>query len=119
MTDKELHRLRREDLLQILISQQKQIEDLTAALESAEAALADRRIRLEQAGSIAEAALRLNGVFEAAQRAADEYVAEVKRRADAAATRSGAPPERPRTAGQAPVPAEEAPRGLSGRGRGR
>ena len=33
MTDKELRRLHREDLLQILIAQQKQIEDLSAALE--------------------------------------------------------------------------------------
>ena len=31
----------------------------------------------ESAGSIAEAALKLNGVFEAAQKAADQYVASV------------------------------------------
>lgn len=82
MTDKELQRLRREDLLQILISQQKQIQDLTEALDSAEAALKDRQIKLDNAGSIAEAALQLNGVFEAAQQAVDDYQAQARKRAD-------------------------------------
>ena len=55
MTDKELRRLHREDLLQILIAQQKQIEDLTAALEDSEKALQDRRVAIEESGSLAEA----------------------------------------------------------------
>lgn len=38
-----------------------------------------RVIELENAGSIAEAALRLNGVFEAAQKAAEQYLMNVKR----------------------------------------
>ena len=38
-----------------------------------------RMIELEDAGSIAEAALRLNGVFEAAQKAAEQYLMNVKR----------------------------------------
>ena len=33
-----------------------------------------RRIQLVEAGSIAEAALRLNGIFETAQKAADQYL---------------------------------------------
>ena len=84
MTDKELQRLRREDLLQILIGQQKQIQDLTEALENAETALADKQLKLENAGSIAEAALQLNGVFEAAQHAAEDYKAQVAAQADEA-----------------------------------
>lgn len=39
---------------------------------------ASREIELEEAGSIAEAALRLNGVFEAAQRAAEQYLVNVR-----------------------------------------
>ncbi len=39
----------------------------------------DRRIRLREAGSVAEAALRLNGVFEAAQKAADQYLENIER----------------------------------------
>lgn len=83
MTDKELRKLHREDLLQILISQQRQIDDLNAALADAEAALNDKKIGLEESGSIAEAALRLSGVFESAQQAVDRYTEEMRARADA------------------------------------
>ena len=37
-----------------------------------------REIELREAGSIAEAALRLNGVFEAAQKAADQYLYNIR-----------------------------------------
>jgi serine phosphatase RsbU (regulator of sigma subunit) len=83
MTDKELRKLHREDLLQILISQQRQIDELNAAMEESEAALNDKKIALEESGSIAEAALRLSGVFTAAQDAADRYTEEMRERADA------------------------------------
>ena len=83
MTDKELRRLHREDLLQILIAQQKQIEDLTAALEDSEKALNDKKIAIEESGSLAEAALKLNDVFTSAQQAADMYVNETRERIDA------------------------------------
>ena len=83
MTDKELRRLRREDLLQILIGQQRQIEELTQALEDSEKALQDRRIAIEESGSIAEAALRLNDVFAKAQEASDHYIEENRLRIDA------------------------------------
>ena len=36
--------------------------------------MADRRIRLDKAGSIAEAALQINEVFQAAQDACDQYM---------------------------------------------
>ena len=84
MTDRELRKLRRDDLLQILIDQQRQIDEMSEALERAEAALKDRRIAVQEAGSVAEAALKLNGLFEAAQAAADQYAAEMRSRADEA-----------------------------------
>lgn len=83
MTDKELRRLRRDDLLQILLTQQRQIDEMTAQAQRNEAALADRNIAIEEAGSVAEASLRLNGVFEAAQSAADQYREQMTQRADA------------------------------------
>ena len=82
MTDKELRRLRRDDLLQILISQQRQIDELTVSLEQAQGELGKRNIAIEEAGSVAEAALRLNGVFEAAQASVDQYTQEMRDRAD-------------------------------------
>lgn len=42
--------------------------------------LLDRELKVEKAGSIAEAALLLSDVFSSAQAAADTYVAEIKRR---------------------------------------
>ena len=70
MTDKDLKRLRRDELLEMLIAQSKRTDQLQAELDAARAQLASRAIVLEEAGSIAEAALRINGVFEAAQAAA-------------------------------------------------
>jgi len=82
MTDKELRKLHRDDLLQILINQQRQIDDLNASLERAKEKLDQRDIAVAEAGNIAEAALRLNGVFEAAQASADQYVEQMSARAD-------------------------------------
>ena len=100
MTDKELRRLRREDLLQILIEQQRQIDEMGQALERAEASLKDRSIVVEQAGSVADAAMKLNGVFEAAQAAADQYVQEMRARADAALADAQARAEKDRRTAQ-------------------
>ena len=74
MTDKELQRLRRSELLEILLAQQKQIDSLKKELADANEQLAERKIVIEKSGSIAEAALKLNGIFEATQRAADQYL---------------------------------------------
>lgn len=74
MNERELKKLSRADLLELLIEQVKENERLTVRLAEKEAQLQERRITLEKAGSIAEAALALNGVFAAAQAAADQYL---------------------------------------------
>ena len=78
MTDKEFRRLRREDLIEIIYALQKSQAQLQEENEKLQSQLAERRLRLEQAGSIAQAALALNGVFDAAQQAADQYLAEIR-----------------------------------------
>ena len=83
MTDKELHRLRRDDLLQILINQQRQIDELNAQLQSEQEALNNRNIAIQESGTLAEALVKLNSVCEAAQGAADEYQRQMRERADA------------------------------------
>lgn len=82
MTDRELKKLSRAELLELLLQQSKEIECLQAQLQRAREILSSREIRLQTAGSIAEAALALNGVFEAAQRAADQYLENVRRLAE-------------------------------------
>lgn len=78
MTDKELRRLNRRQLLEMLIAAAEENEHLRSALEQAQAEVNSRRILLEHSGSMAEAALRLNGVFEAADRAARQYLTNVQ-----------------------------------------
>lgn len=73
MTDKELRKLSRGDLMQILLEQSKEIQALRDELAKKEAALEDKRILIENSGSIAEAALKLNGIFEAAEAACKQY----------------------------------------------
>ncbi len=77
MTDKELKKLKRAELLEMLLEQTKKVESLQAELELKNKELENRRIMIEKAGSIAEASLRLNEVFEAAQKAADQYLENV------------------------------------------
>ncbi|MGM9550200.1 MAG: DNA repair protein [Faecousia sp.] len=78
MTDKELRRLSRSELLGMLIAQMEENERLRDELDQARAELKSRRIVLSRAGSIAEAALRLNEVFEAADNAANQYLENVR-----------------------------------------
>jgi cell division septum initiation protein DivIVA len=92
MTDYDLKRMNRGDLVEIIYQYQsreqeytKKIDELTAQLEERKikidaltAQLEERRIKIEKAGSIAEAALSLNHIFETAQTAADQYTEEVR-----------------------------------------
>lgn len=80
MTDEELRKLKRADLLELLVAQGKENEALQEKLRQAEAALWDRQIQLDEAGNIAEAALRLSGVFEAAQQASDQYLESIRKK---------------------------------------
>lgn len=73
MTQKELKKLSRNDLLQMLLEQSRELEALKQKFAATKAALRDKQIIINEAGSIAEAALQLNGVFEAAQAACQQY----------------------------------------------
>ncbi len=77
-----LRNLSKLQLLELLARQEREIQSLREELAKREEELEHRAIVAQEAGSIAEAALRLSGVFEAAQRAADQYLAGVKQRAE-------------------------------------
>ena len=79
MTNKELRRLSRSELLEMLIAQTEENSQLKIRLELAEVQLRDRRIEIDKAGSLAEAALSLNGVFQAAEAAAQQYLDNIQR----------------------------------------
>lgn len=79
MTDKDLKKLSRKQLLELLLTQTERADQLEQELAILRAKLEDRTVGMSESGSIAEAALRLNGVFEAAQAAADQYLENIKR----------------------------------------
>jgi hypothetical protein len=81
MTEKELLKLKRSEMLEIMLAQSKEIDSLREQLAEAEEKLASRRIAIKESGSIAEASLKLTQIFEEAQKAADLYVDNVKRQA--------------------------------------
>lgn len=110
MTDKELQKLGRRELLQLLLDQAKEAERLGRMLKETDEQLKQMeegyerlRDRLDHkdaqihelrealetergkhetsvvdVGNLAEAALKLNGIFDAAQRAADQYLQSVR-----------------------------------------
>ena len=78
MTEKELRRLSRTDLLELLLAQRKENEQLRCILDETQSQLADRTIKIDNAGSIAEASLQLSGIFAAAQESCQHYVDNVK-----------------------------------------
>lgn len=84
MTERELKRLRRADLLELFLEERRENEQLRRELEEVRGQLADRNIRAERFGSLAEAALALSGVFESAQEACDLYLENIRRTNQAA-----------------------------------
>lgn len=77
MTDRELKKLSRTQLLEMLLAQSREVAKLRGELQNAQQALENRKIQMEEAGNIAVAALKMNGVFEAAQAAAEQYLQSV------------------------------------------
>ena len=78
MTEKELRRLSRTDLLKLLLAQRKENEQLRCILDETQSQLADRTIKIDNAGSIAEASLQLSGIFTAAQDSCQYYLDNIK-----------------------------------------
>lgn len=78
VTDRELQRLSRADLLEMLIEVSEELNSTKEKLQQAEADLKKREIIIDRAGSIAEASLQLNGVFEAAEAAGAQYMENIR-----------------------------------------
>ena len=78
MTPKELRRLRRSDLMEMLLQLSRENLQLRQDLEDARQQLQEKHIIIEEAGSLADAVLRLNGIFEAAQAACDQYEENIR-----------------------------------------
>ena len=78
MTDKEFKRLNRSELIDIIYQLQLTQEQLTEENRKLKEELAEKRIRMRQAGNIAEASLAICNVMESAQEAASLYLEEIR-----------------------------------------
>ena len=78
MTDSALKKLRRPQLLELLLAVTQENEALKRENAELTRRLNEKTITIQNAGSIAEASLRLSGVFEAAQSAADRYLRSIQ-----------------------------------------
>lgn len=84
MTGNDAKKLKRGELLELLIEQTEENQRLTKAIKRLEEQLAQRVILMEEAGSIAEAALGLSKVFDQAQDAADRYLESIRQKEEEA-----------------------------------
>ena len=87
MKEKDLRRLKRVELLDMLIeqgrlvdAQAEEIKKLKEECEELNRKLEDRKVSLEKAGSLAEASLKIAKVFLAAEDAAKIYLENLKER---------------------------------------
>lgn len=99
MTDKELKKLNRLELLELLVAQGKDLEacqnrlaEKDAEIERVKAQVTDASMQIDrlqmklktrtidetQPGNLADAAMEISGLFEAAQKTADEYIRKLK-----------------------------------------
>lgn len=77
VNQKEIRKMSRRDLLEILVLQSQKIDELEEELKRAKELLESKQIMISETGSIAEASLKLNKVFETAQQAADQYLENI------------------------------------------
>ena len=81
MTEKELKKLNRYQLLELLVIQTERADQLQERVDKLEAKLQEQKFKFSKLGSIAEATVHVNKVFEASQNAADMYLESARQQA--------------------------------------
>ena len=76
---KELKKLSRKELVDIIYHMKKNEEELRQEIATLQDQLQEKRIRVSMAGSIAEAAMDITKIFSTAQLTADLYLREIER----------------------------------------
>lgn len=75
-----LDKLKKKELLEIMLAQGEEIDALRARVTELEAQLADRELQFQNIGSIAEASLQVTDIFKEAEKAAAIYLENIRRR---------------------------------------
>lgn len=78
MSNQNLKKLKRVELLQLLVDQMKENDALRSENRQLLKKLEDRKLAVRNCGSLAEAALQVNGVFAAAEEAAKQYLDNIQ-----------------------------------------
>lgn len=73
MEKNKLRKISKKELLEIMLNQAKRIKELENELSITKEELTTRKIDIKESGSLADASLKLSGVFETAQIAIDKY----------------------------------------------
>ena len=76
--NKELRKLKKSELLEIMLKQGEEIDRLREQVAELEAQLEDRQFKLNKVGSIAEASLAVTKIFEEAEKAAVIYLENIR-----------------------------------------
>ena len=77
MVSKELKKLSRRELVDIIYQMKRNEQQMQEEIASLREALEDKRFHLSSAGSIADAACSITSLFSAAQTSADLYLQEI------------------------------------------
>lgn len=85
MSNTDLKKLKRIQLLEMLLMQTQRVEELEAELKEKDLKLAElqkqldeKKIAVSEAGTLAQAALEMNNIFRRADKAASQYLENVK-----------------------------------------
>ena len=74
----DLLKLKKKELLEIMLRQSEEIDSLRAEVNSLKAQLNDRDLKFNRIGSIAEASLAVTKIFEEAEKAAVLYLENIR-----------------------------------------
>ena len=76
----DLSKLKKKELLEILVAQGEEIDALRSQVVTLQAQLAEREFRMQNVGSIAQASLQVTEIFQEAEKAAKIYLENIRRR---------------------------------------
>ena len=82
--NKDLKKLKRSDLLELMFQLQKEVEHLKEENENLRKKNDDRNIMINEVGNIADAAMKITNIFEEAQKSAEIYLESIRKKNEVA-----------------------------------
>ena len=74
--------LSKNEMVMVMHDQEQEIERLKAKVSELQATIDNYEIKVEEAGTLAEASVQINNLFEAAQATVETYIENMKKRAE-------------------------------------